>query len=142
MAVGIYGVIDGGSLFGLGLPDPGCRDPSVRRRSGPGGAPQARSRYRPDPWRQPEWIVAGSGVVALGAMSLAHALDVPGVTVSFKPLTLPRIPLLPVGGILVLVPPLPRPNPGSSSQPARVEAERPPPRRQRATVDAAVTAAV
>ena len=54
----------------------------------------------------------GSGLVALVAMSVAHALDVPGLTISFSPLAFPSIPLLPVVGILIaLAPAFAAPNP-------------------------------
>jgi hypothetical protein len=35
------------------------------------------------------------------SISLTHALNVPGMEVSFVPLHAPPLPLLPVGGILV-----------------------------------------
>ena len=112
MAVGTYGVIDGGSLFGLGLPVLAVAAVLCGVGLAVGGRRTARSRYRPDPWRQPEWLVAGSGLVALLAMALARALDVPGLTVSFSPLAFPSIPLLPVVGILIaLVPAVAAPNP-------------------------------
>jgi energy-coupling factor transport system permease protein len=112
MAVGIYGVIDGGSLLGLGLPVLAVAAVLCGLGLAVGGRRTARSRYRPDPWRQPEWIVAGSGLVALVTMSVAHALDIPGLTVSFSPLAFPTIPLLPVVGILLaLVPAIAAPSP-------------------------------
>ncbi len=112
VAVGVYGVIDGGSLFGLGLPVLAVAAVLCGVGLAVGGRRTARSRYRPDPWRQPEWIVAGSGLAALLAMSVAGALDVPGLTISFSPLAFPSIPLLPVVGILIaLVPALAAPSP-------------------------------
>ena len=33
-----------------------------------GGRRTGRTQYRPDPWALPEWLVAGSGVVAAVAM--------------------------------------------------------------------------
>src|SRR6202167_560787 len=101
VAAGIYGGIDGGSLFGLGLPILAVAALLCGVGLAVGGRRTARSRYRPDPWRRAEWMVVGSGLVALVAMSVAHALDVPGLTISFSPLAFPRIPLLPVVGILV-----------------------------------------
>ena len=115
LAVGTYGVIDGGSLFGLGLPVLAVAAVLCGVGLAVGGRRTARSRYRPDPWRQPEWMVAGSGLVALVALMLAHALDVPGLTVSFSPLAFPSIPLLPVVGILIaLLPAVVAPNPMAS----------------------------
>jgi energy-coupling factor transport system permease protein len=114
MAVGIYGVIDGGSLLGLGLPILAVAAVLCGVGLAVGGRRTARSRYRPDPWRQPEWMVVGSGLVALVAMSVAHSLDVPGLTISFSPLAFPRIPLLPVVGILVaLLPAVAAPSPSA-----------------------------
>jgi energy-coupling factor transport system permease protein len=132
MAVGIYGVIDGGSIFGLGLPVLAVAAVLCGVGLAVGGRRTARSRYRPDPWRGPEWMVAASGLVALAAMSIAGALDVPGLTISFSPLAFPNIPLLPVAGILVaLVPAIAAPNPQAS----------PPSRRDNGPVAGEVSAA-
>jgi energy-coupling factor transport system permease protein len=114
MAIGTYGVVDAGSLFGLGLPVLAVASVLCGVGLAVGGRRTARSRYRPDPWRLPEWMVVCSGLVALVAMALARALDVPGLTVSFSPLAFPSIPLLPVLGILIaLVPAVAAPNPAS-----------------------------
>ena len=60
--------------------------------------------------------MAGSGLIALLAMTIARSLDLPGLTVSFSPLTFPSIPLLPVVGILIaLAPAIAAPNPLPSS---------------------------
>ena len=100
-AVGVYGVVDAGSLFGLGLPVMATAVLLCALGLALGGRHRQRSRYRPDRWGLNECLIAGSGLGALGAMALAHALDVPGVTVSFTPLAVPPLPLLPVAGILV-----------------------------------------
>jgi energy-coupling factor transport system permease protein len=116
MAVGTYGVIDGSSLFGLGLPVLAVAAVLCGVGLAVGGRRTSRSRYRPDPWRTPEWIVAGSGLFALVTMAVARALDVPGLTVSFSPLVFPSIPLLAVAGILVaLVPAIAAPDPSRTS---------------------------
>jgi energy-coupling factor transport system permease protein len=62
-------------------------------------------------------MVAGSGLAALVALSVASALDTPGLTVSFSPLAVPALPVLPIVGTLVallpvLVSPAPRPAAG------------------------------
>jgi len=99
-AVGVYGVIDSGSLFGLGLPILAVAVVLCSVGLAVGGRRTTRSRYRPDRWGGQEWLIVGSGLVALGSMVLAHALDVAGVTVSFFPLAVPALPVVAVVGIL------------------------------------------
>jgi energy-coupling factor transport system permease protein len=60
-----------------------------------------RTRYRPDPWRWPEWVVAGSGVAAALLVALARARGGDGLFPSTAPLVAPTLPLLPVVGILI-----------------------------------------
>jgi energy-coupling factor transport system permease protein len=105
-AVGLYGVIDSGSLYGLGLPLTAVAAVLCAGGLAVGGRYTARSRYRPDQWRRPEWLVAGSGLVALAALAVAYALNTPGLIVSFFPLLLPPLPLLPVLGILLAIVPV------------------------------------
>ncbi|HXY27399.1 MAG TPA: energy-coupling factor transporter transmembrane component T, partial [Acidimicrobiales bacterium] len=122
VAVGLYGVIDSGSLFGLGLPIMAVAGVLCGIGLALGGRRSARSRYRPDPWRRPEWVVTGSGLAALVAMIVAHLLNLPGLTVSFSPLAFPSIPLLPVAGILVAaVPAMAAPRPMTPSTGTRIE---------------------
>jgi len=64
----------------------------------------ARTRYRPDPWALPEWLVTASGAVAAGTMIVAAALGVEGLVLA-GPLVVPPVPLVPALGLLVgLVP--------------------------------------
>jgi energy-coupling factor transport system permease protein len=68
-----------------------------------------RTRYRPDPWALPEWVVVASGAVAAGAMVTAAVRGVYGLLLA-GPLVVPPVPLLPVTGILIgLVPALAAP---------------------------------
>lgn len=60
----------------------------------------ARSRYRPDPWALPEWLVVASGAVAAGTMVIAAARGVEGLVLA-GPLMVPPVPVLPVLGLLV-----------------------------------------
>jgi energy-coupling factor transport system permease protein len=65
------------------------------------GSQSVRTRYRPDPWRAPEWLVVGCGAVALGVLIAAATLGVDGLRPTFSPLAVPAVPLLPTAGILV-----------------------------------------
>jgi energy-coupling factor transport system permease protein len=100
-AVGVYGIIDAGSLFGLGLPILALAIALSGIGMAMGGRRSTRTRYRPDPWRWPEWMVAGSGLLGLVVMTIAHALDVPGLVISFLPLTTPPVPLAVGAGLLI-----------------------------------------
>ena len=56
------------------------------------GRTRSRTSYRPDPWRGPEWAVAGSGLLAGIAAVIASWLGVPGLAMPVDP---PAWPLLP-----------------------------------------------
>jgi energy-coupling factor transport system permease protein len=55
----------------------------------------SRSRYRPDPWRTPEWIVAGCGLVAAIVLSAHTGYDPAALNPSLYPLRWPTLPVLP-----------------------------------------------
>ncbi len=88
-----------------------------------GGRRVSRSRYRPDPWRAPEWIVATVGVIpavvlVAGAGATSLALNPP-----VDPLHWPSFPLVPAAAILiaalagVAAPPPDRVGPAASPRP-------------------------
>jgi energy-coupling factor transport system permease protein len=81
-----------------------------------GGRRSRRSRYRPDPWRAPEWLVTGSGLAAVVLVSVGVHIDPAALAPTTTPLVVPTLPLLPTIGILVAllpawVTPLPAPRP-------------------------------
>jgi energy-coupling factor transport system permease protein len=117
VAVGLYGLLDAGALFGLGLPITAAGACLCAVGLAVGGRRTVRTRYRPDPWRRPEWIVAGSGLVALVVQAVVRALNTPGLIISFHtPLTMPPLPLWPVLATLVaLVPALVAPSPTTAT---------------------------
>ena len=111
MAAGLYGVIDSGSLFGLGLPVLAVAAVlcGVGLTLG-GGAPRLALPTRPVAQAR----VDRGGVRSGGAPGHGRypCADVPGLTISFSPLAFPSIPLLAVVGILIaLAPALTAPNP-------------------------------
>jgi energy-coupling factor transport system permease protein len=74
-----------------------------------------RTVYRPDPWRRPEWLVAGSGLVAAVTAAAAAVLDPVAMNPPSVPLTWPSIPLLATVGVVagllpaLAAPPVPTP---------------------------------
>jgi energy-coupling factor transport system permease protein len=123
-AIGVYGVIDSNSLFGLGLPIIALAFTLCAVGMAVSGRRSTRTRYRPDPWGLPEWCVVASGLIALTATLVARALNVAGVVVSFHPLAVPALPVLPIAGILVAAAPaFVVPSSRSAATPARAEVE-------------------
>ena len=136
VCIGIYGLLDGTASTWLGTPMlvAGLVVAAAGLRIG--GRRTARTRYRPDPWALPEWLVAGSGVVA----ALAVLVDVHLSPADFflaSPTAVPPVPWLATVGILVaalpafVAPPLPAasqpsgpagPEPGARDRPVEVAA--------------------
>jgi energy-coupling factor transport system permease protein len=77
-----------------------------------GGRRTGRTRYRPDPWALPEWLVAGSGLVAAAAIFVDVRVD-PTKLFLASVTEVPPVPLLACAGVLVaalpafLAPPVP-----------------------------------
>jgi energy-coupling factor transport system permease protein len=126
MLASSYALIDSGAPGVLGLPLllTGGAFTAVgfvlgARRGG-------RTRYRPDPWTLPEWIVVGCGVTAAVLVAIAPLAS---VYPSTAPPTAPTLPLLPVVGLLVAVlpawlsPPLPTPGRARPQRPVSPEPE-------------------
>jgi energy-coupling factor transport system permease protein len=112
VCIGIYGLLDGTASAWLGLPMLLAGGVVATVGLHVGGRRTGRTRYRPDPWALPEWLVAGSGVVVV----LAVFLDVHRSPADFflaGVTEVPPVPLLATLGILVgllpavLAPPLP-----------------------------------
>jgi energy-coupling factor transport system permease protein len=115
-AVGIYGVLDASTPGWLGVP---ALVAGVALSLGGiwlGGRANARSTYRPDPWRAPEWLTLGSGVAAAVAVRVVMTTgDAASLGMPLDPLSAPALPLLAVAGLLLaalpafLTPPPPPP---------------------------------
>ena len=63
--IGVYGVLDGAAPGGVGYPMLAAGAVLLVASFAYASAQSVRTRYRPDPWRSPEWVVVASGVVAL-----------------------------------------------------------------------------
>jgi energy-coupling factor transport system permease protein len=105
VVAGIYGVLVAGSLPGGGIPFVAVGAVLVGAGLATGGRRTNRTRYRPDPWGLPEWLVAGSGTTALLALVISGFLGVPGLEYVLSPLRPPTLPLVAAVGILVALVP-------------------------------------
>jgi energy-coupling factor transport system permease protein len=112
VCVGIYGLLDGTASAWLGMPMLLVGMAVAAGGLHLGGRRTGRTRYRPDPWALPEWLVTASGVVAATAVFIdvhLHPEDFFLASVT----ELPPVPVLAVAGILVgvlpafVAPPLP-----------------------------------
>ena len=101
VTAGTYGLLDAGSPSWLGLPI--LLGGVLLAVAGLvlGGRRRVRSRYRPDPWRVPEWLTAGSGAVAAGVLVAVSTLDPAALQGAAGTLTWPGLPVLP--GLAVLL---------------------------------------
>ena len=112
--VGTYALVSADSPAVLGLPMLGLGVAVAVAGVALAGRTSIRTRYRPDPWAGPEWLVAGAGVVVAGAFAAAAWSGVSGMTASVDPPAWPSVPLVAVVALLVAVtpaltaPPVPR----------------------------------
>ena len=103
--VGVYGVLDGAAPGGIGIPLLAAGVVLLLASFAFASAQSTRTRYRPDPWRTPEWIAVACGVAALAALVIASNVGVDGLRPTFNPLEVPAVPLLPALAILVAAAP-------------------------------------
>jgi energy-coupling factor transport system permease protein len=70
-----------------------------------GGREATRTKYRPDPWRGPEWMVVASGAAALIGVLLAGRFSPGSLHTTTYPLAVPQLPWPAIVGIvLALIP--------------------------------------
>jgi energy-coupling factor transport system permease protein len=127
LCIGVYGLLDGAAAAWLGWPMLLAGLAIAAAGLHVGGRRTTRTRYRPDPWALPEWLVTGSGVVALAAVLVdvhLHPADFFMASVT----AMPPVPTLACLGILVaalpafVAPPLPaEPAAGRSRRPGPME---------------------
>jgi len=124
VCVGVYGLLDGGSPARIGPALLAVGLLAAAAGFALGGRGSTRTRYRPDPWALPEWLVAASGLAAAAAYAVAAARGTPGMNLLVVPLVQPTLPLLPLAGALVAATPavVAPPPPG---RPARRSQEAP-----------------
>ena len=91
--LGTYGLLDAGSPDWLGALLLVVGAVVAALASVFAGRRVDRTRYRPDPWRMPETVVAGCGVLAALAVVVGAALHPVGMSAALSPLGWPSLPL-------------------------------------------------
>ena len=101
IVLGVYALLDGGTpgtlalpLLGIGVVAGGLGLVLSGRRS-------VRTRYRPDPWALPEWIVALSGLVPAVVLVVIASTDPGALEGPVAPPAWPALPLVPALAVLV-----------------------------------------
>src|ERR1019366_3997998 len=101
VVAGVYGLLDGGSAPLLGLPLLLAGSAGAAASLAGGARRERRSRYRPDPWGAPEWVVASSGAMAGGLVMVAAQRAMAGIILQTSPAVWPTLPWLPALGVLL-----------------------------------------
>jgi energy-coupling factor transport system permease protein len=127
VCVGVYGLLDAGASAWLGLPSLLLGLALAACGLVVGGRRTRRTRYRPDPWALPEWLVAASGIAAAVGVFVNKAVD-PAALVLAGPMAVPEVPWIAVAGVLLaaapaVVAPPPPPYAAAQPRPAREPAE-------------------
>ena len=126
VCLGLYGLLGGEAGNWIGLPTLVVGRGLVAVALVLGGRRTGRSRYRPDPWALPEWLVVASGAAAAVLMFWQVQVD-PATLVLASPLDVPPVPPLACLGILIALlpavvsPPLPLPTGEGLAAPVREE---------------------
>ena len=103
VVAGVYGLLDGGSAPLLGLPLLLVGSAAAAGSLVVGARREKRSRYRPDSWAAPEWLVAVSGAAAGAFVLVAAERGAPGIILQTSPAVWPTVPWLPALGVLVAI---------------------------------------
>ncbi len=100
---GLYGVLSSSAGGWLGLPMLAAGLALLVASLVLGARRDARTAYRRDPWRAPEWVTCALGLLPAVVLVHAEAAGTPGVTLVQVPLEWPALPLLPLLAVLAAV---------------------------------------
>jgi len=101
VCLGVYALLDGGTPGAVGLPllVVGLAAGLVGMRLA--GRRGIRTRYRPDPWALPEWLVSACGVVPAVTLIAVSVLDPLTLVAATAPPAWPSLPVVPAAAILL-----------------------------------------
>lgn len=117
VTLGVYGLLDGTASAWLGMPTLLTGSLLAVVGLGVGGRRTGRTKYRPDPWALPEWLVSASGVTAAVLMFVQVRID-PASLVVADVMAAPPVPVLAcIGALVALAPAFVAPPPPQYSVP-------------------------
>lgn len=99
VGIGAYAVLDVGAPDVLGLPTLAFGSLLLAVGMVVSGRKVERSRYRPDRWGGPEWLVVAVGMVAALGVVATGRIDPDALGMPLFPLGWPAVPLLAAAGI-------------------------------------------
>jgi len=100
IAVGSYGLLDPSAPALFRIPALGVGAAALIGALVAGGKSTVRTRYRPDPWIGPEWMVSIAGIVTFASFVLVGRMG-DALSPSTNPLEVPAVPVVAVIGLLV-----------------------------------------
>jgi energy-coupling factor transport system permease protein len=129
LCVGAYGLLDSSVSRLVGLPALAAGSLLCGAGLVLGGRRVRRSRYRPDPWLAPEWMVAVFGLVPAVVLVAGVGFPAASLNPSTEPLVWPTLPAVPalailVAGLAAIVAPPPPRHPGFETQSPRPDQHR------------------
>lgn len=101
LVVGTYAVLDASAPRAMGLPVLVVGSTALTAGLALAGRRAPRTRYRPDPWKLPEWAVAASGLPALAAVVAVGARHPEQLAMPLDPLAWPATPTVVVVALAV-----------------------------------------
>jgi energy-coupling factor transport system permease protein len=101
VCVGTYSLLDASGPPLLGMPALVAGLATAALGMFLAGKRVATTRYRPDPWRAPEWLVSACGVAVASGMFVVGRIDPDNLNPSLQPLQWPALPVFSVLVILI-----------------------------------------
>ena len=100
IALGVYGLLDDGTAGSFALPLLVIGAAAGATGLALSGRRSIRTRYRPDPWALPEWLVTLAGVVPAGVLVAVSVTDPASLVGPTSPPAWPALPLVPALAVL------------------------------------------
>jgi len=101
LCTGSYGLLDGTTPGALGLPTMAAGAALCGMGLALGSRRVRRTQYRPDPWRLPEWAVAGCGMVPAVVFLASFGASSSALNPSTEPMVWPALPAIPALALAV-----------------------------------------